>query len=149
VISTIALPALLLAVRFSGHRGELRADLEAAAGRVLWIFVLYAIAVVGSLMLRVIPSTDLRSATSVRAGTALRNSFVGDDCVGVVYGVAPSRLVETKSSAAYVLPLMLALEIVLNSLAARRPGRSASWSRRNQAKGWPVQKRRRESALRH
>jgi hypothetical protein len=31
-ISTIALLALLLAVRFSGNRGELRADLEAAAG---------------------------------------------------------------------------------------------------------------------
>lgn len=39
VISTIALLALLLAVRFSRHGGELRADLEAAAGRVLWIFV--------------------------------------------------------------------------------------------------------------
>jgi len=67
VISTIVLLALLLAVRFSRHRGELRADLEAAAGRMLWIFVPYAIAVVGSLMLRVIPSTDLRSATSVFA----------------------------------------------------------------------------------
>jgi hypothetical protein len=32
-----------------------------------WIFVPYAIAVVGSLMLSVIPSTDLRSATSVFA----------------------------------------------------------------------------------
>jgi hypothetical protein len=67
VISTIALLALLLAVRFSRHRGELRADQEAAAGRVLWIFVPNAIAVVGSLMLRVIPSTDLRSAASVFA----------------------------------------------------------------------------------
>jgi hypothetical protein len=67
--------------------------------------------------------------------------------VGVDYGVAPSRLVETKLSGAFVL--MLALEIVLNSLAARRPGRSVILSRRNQAKGWPPQKRRRESALRH
>jgi hypothetical protein len=67
VISTIALLALLLAVCCSRHRGELRADLQAAAGRMLWIFVPYAIAVVGSLMLRVIPSTDLRSATSVFA----------------------------------------------------------------------------------
>jgi hypothetical protein len=67
VISTIALLALLLGVCCSRHRGELRADLQAAAGRMLWIFVPYAIAVVGSLMLRVIPSTDLRSATSVFA----------------------------------------------------------------------------------
>jgi len=66
-ISTIALLALLLAVRFSGNRGELRADLEAAAGRMLWIFVPYAIAVAGSMAPRMIPSTDLRSATSVFA----------------------------------------------------------------------------------
>ena len=43
--------------------------------------------------------------------------------VGVVYGVAPSRLVETKLSAAFVLPLILALEIVLNSLAERAQAR--------------------------
>jgi hypothetical protein len=118
VISTIALPALLLAVRFSRHGGELRTDLEAAAGRRLWIFVPYAIAVVGSLMLRVIPSTDLRSAASVFALgplSAIRSLVM---IVGVVYRVAPSRLVETKLSAAFVLPLMLA-EIVLNSLAAQ------------------------------
>jgi hypothetical protein len=101
----------------------LRADLEAAARRVLWIFVPYAIAAVGSLMLRVIPSTDLRSATSVLALgplSAIRSLVM---IVGVVYGVAPSRLVETKLSAAFVLPLMLALEIVLNSLAARAQAR--------------------------
>jgi hypothetical protein len=110
-------------VRFSGHRGELRADLEAAAGRMLWIFVPYAIAVLGSLMLRAIPSTDLRSATSVFALgplSAIRSLVM---IVGVVYGVAPSRLVETKVLGAFVLLLMLSLEFVLNSRAARAQAR--------------------------
>jgi hypothetical protein len=111
--------ALLLAVRFSGNRGELRADLETAAGRMLWIFVPYAIAVVGSLASRMIPSTDLRSATSVFALgplSAIRSLVM---IVGVVYGAAPSRLAETKLLGAFVLLLMLLMEIVINFLAAR------------------------------
>jgi hypothetical protein len=122
-ISTIALLALLLAVRFSGNRGELRADLEAAAGRMLWIFAPYAIAVVGSMAPRMIPSTDLRSATSVFALgplSAIRSLVM---IVGVVYGAAPSRLAETKLLGAFVLLLMLSLEIVLNFLAARAQAR--------------------------
>ena len=126
VISTIALPALLLAVRLSGNRGELREDLEAAAGRMLWIFVPYAIAVLGSLTLRLIPSTDLRSATSVFALgplSAIRSLVM---IAGVVYGVAPARLVETQLLGAFVLLLMLSLEYVLNFLAARAQTRQIS-----------------------
>ncbi len=126
VISMIALLALLLAVRFSGHRGELRADLQAAAGRMLWVFVPYAIAVVGSLLLRLIPSTDVRSATSVFALgplSAIRSLVM---IVGAVYGVAHSRLAETQLLGAFVLLLMLSLEFVLNSLAARVQARQIS-----------------------
>jgi hypothetical protein len=43
--------------------------------------------------------------------------------VGVVYGAAPSRLAETKLLGAFVLLLMLSLEIVLNFLAARAQAR--------------------------
>jgi hypothetical protein len=43
--------------------------------------------------------------------------------VGVVYGAAPSRLAETKLSGAFVLLLMLSMEIVLNFLAARAQAR--------------------------
>jgi hypothetical protein len=102
---------------------ELRADLEAAAGRMLWIFVPYAIAVVGSMAPRMIPSTDLRSATSVFALgplSAIRSLVM---IVGVAYGAAPSRLAETKLLGAFVLLLMLSLEIVLNFLAARAQAR--------------------------
>lgn len=126
VISTIALLALLLVMHFSARKGELRVDLQAAAGRMLCIFVPYAIAVVGSLVLRLIPSTDVRSATSVFALgplSAIRSLIM---IVGTVYGVAHSRLVETQLLGAFVLLLMLSLEIVLNSLTARMQARQIS-----------------------
>jgi hypothetical protein len=90
---------------------------------MLWIFVPYAITVVGSMAPRMIPSTDLRSATSVFALgplSAIRSLVM---IVGVVYGAAPSRLAETKILGALVLLLMLSLEIVLNFLAARAQAR--------------------------
>jgi hypothetical protein len=90
---------------------------------MLWIFVPYANAVVGSLMLRVIPSTDLRSATSVFALgplSAIRSLVM---IMGVVYGAATSRLAETKLLGAFVLLLMLSMEIALNFLAARAQAR--------------------------
>jgi len=65
VISTLALVALLLVDRVSPHQTDLVLDLEDAAERMLWVFLPYAVAVVASLALRTIPSTDLRSATSV------------------------------------------------------------------------------------
>ena len=74
----------------------------------------------GSLALRIIPLTDLRSATSVFALgplSAIRSLVM---IVGVVYGAAPSRLAETKLLGAFVLLLMLSMEIVLNFLAQAR-----------------------------
>jgi len=42
IVSIAALATLLLAVAVSSHREMLRDDLEAAAGRMLWVFVPYA-----------------------------------------------------------------------------------------------------------
>ena len=120
IISTIALIALFAVGVLSPHRAELRADLEAAAGRMMWIFLPYAAAVLGSLALRLIPSTDLRSATSVVALgplTAVRSPIV---ITGVVYGIAPSHLPETRLLGLFVLALMLSLEYFLNYFAAKR-----------------------------
>jgi hypothetical protein len=122
-ISTISLIALLAVASLSSHRAVLRADLEAAAARMLWIFVPYAIAVVGSLALRIIPSTDLRSATSVFAlgpFTAIRPLVM---IVGVLCGIVPSRLIETRLLGLFVLTLMLSMEIFLNRSAGRRQAR--------------------------
>jgi hypothetical protein len=120
VISMIALAALLAVSAVSSHRAELRAELEAAATRMLWVFVPYAVAVVGSLGLRVFPSTDLRSATSVFAlgpFTAIRPVVM---IAGVFYGIAASRLLETRLLGLFVLILMLSLEYFLNRSAGRR-----------------------------
>jgi len=119
VICTISLLALLLVVRFSAHRGELRVDLEAAAGRMLWVFVPYAAAVLFSLALRMVPSTDLRSATSVFALGPLSVIRSLVMIAGVLYGVGSSQLLETRLLGGFILVLMLSLEFVLNSLAAR------------------------------
>jgi hypothetical protein len=59
-------------------------------------------------MLRVIPSPNLRSATSVFALGPLSATRSLVMIVSKVYGVAPSRLVETKLSGAFGL---LALEL--------------------------------------
>ena len=119
VISTVALAALVLAVVFSSQRAALRADLEDTAGRMLRIFVPYAGLVLVNLALRLIPSTDIRSATSVfMLGplTAIRPVVM---IAGVLYGIASSRLLETRLLGGFILALMLSLEFVLTRRAAR------------------------------
>jgi len=61
----LALIVLLLTAAFSTYRDALRADLEVAATHMLWIFLPYAALVLFNLGLRLLPSTDIRSATSV------------------------------------------------------------------------------------
>jgi hypothetical protein len=112
IISTIALIALLVVALASAHRAALRADLEAAAERMLWVFVPYAALVLGNMLLRLVPSTDIRSATSVMMLgplTAIRPLVM---VAGAVYGIWRS-----------VLWQMLGLELVLDRLASRRQSR--------------------------
>lgn len=119
ITSTVALLALALTYAFSLRRNELRADLETAAGRILWIFLPYAALVLFNLGLRLLPSTDIRSATSVfMLGplTAIRPLVM---IAGVLYGVSASRLLETRLLGLFVLLLMLVLEFALNRRAAR------------------------------
>jgi len=109
----------LLAGAFSSHRDALRADLASAAGRMLRIFLPYAALVLFNLALRLLPSTDIRSATSVfMLGplTAIRPVVM---IVGILYGLSASRLLETWLLGLFVLALMLFLEFALNRRAAR------------------------------
>ena len=115
----LALAALLAAMAVSSHRDVLRDDLENAAGRMLWIFVPYAALVIFNLALRLVPSTDIRSATSVfMLGplTAIRPFVM---IAGVVYGIIGSRLWETRALGVFILALMLLLEFALNVRAGR------------------------------
>jgi hypothetical protein len=123
IISTLALVALLLVASTSSHRADVREDLEVAARRMLWVFLPYAILVLSNLALRLVPSNDIRSATSVfMLGplTAIRPVVM---IVGMFYGIYSSRLVETRLLGVFVLVLMLSLEFALNLRADRRQGR--------------------------
>lgn len=119
LVSTLALAALLLTSVFSSRRDALRTDLASVAGRMLWVFLPYAALVLLNLALRLIPSTDIRSATSVlMLGplTAIRPLVM---IAGVLYGISASRLLETRLLGVFILALMLSLEFVLNRRAAR------------------------------
>jgi hypothetical protein len=126
IVSTMALGTLTLVYFGSAHRGELRADLEEAAGRMLWVFLPYAALVLGNIALRLVPSVDIRSATSVMMLgplTAVRPLVM---IVGVLYGISRSKLGETRALGFFILLLMLSLELALNFLAARRQERELS-----------------------
>ena len=119
IVSTLALGGLLLVAVTSPNSHELRMDLEESAGRMLRIFLPYAAFVVGSLTLRAIPSTDIRSASSVMLLgplTAVRPLVM---IAGVLYGVFGSRLGETRGLGLLILVLMLSLEFALNRRMAR------------------------------
>lgn len=123
IISGIALAALGMVWILAANRAALRADLETAAGCMLWIFLPYAALVVGNILLRLVPSTDVRSATSVMMLgplTAIRPLVM---VTGVLYGISASRLWETRALGLFILALMLGLEFVLNLRAAREQRR--------------------------
>ncbi|HYL63390.1 MAG TPA: hypothetical protein VE077_12295 [Candidatus Methylomirabilis sp.] len=119
MISMLALIALAAAATLSPERAVLRSDLEAVAGRMLWVFVPYAALVLFNLALRLVPSVDVRSLTSVvMLGplTAIRPLVM---VAGVTYGIFVSRMVETWVLGLFVLALMLSLEFALNWQAER------------------------------
>jgi hypothetical protein len=118
--SGVALAVLLVVLHFSSHPAQLRADLDFAAARMLRIFLPYAAAVIASIALRLIPSVDVRSASSVFALgplTAIRPFLM---IAGVLYGIWHARLRETWLLGLFVLAEMLLLEFALNVLARRR-----------------------------
>lgn len=119
IVSALAFAALLIAAALSSHQDVLRADLELAAGRMLRIFIPYAALVLFNLALRLLPSTDIRSATSVlMLGplTAIRPLVM---VAGVLYGISGTHLKETRLLGLFILALMLSLEFFLNRHAAR------------------------------
>jgi hypothetical protein len=121
--SLIAIIALILVFLATPDRGELRGDLELAARRMLWIFLPYAATVLSSLALRLVPSTDIRSASSVfllGPLTAIRPVLM---TAGVLVGIYSAHLLGTRLLGLIVLALMLCVELVLNHLSSRRQSR--------------------------
>jgi hypothetical protein len=86
---------------------------------MLGIFLPYAALVLGSLGLRALPSTDIRSASSVfllGPLTAIRPLVM---MAGVAFGILQSRLWETRVLGLIIITLMLSLEFALNRWVAR------------------------------
>jgi hypothetical protein len=114
IASWLSLFVFLGVMAVSQDRNLLRQDLQNAAERMLWIFLPYAALVLSNLALRLVPSTDLRSATSVLflgPLTALRPFVM---TAGVLFGIWHAQLHATIFLGLFVLTLMLSLEFALN-----------------------------------
>ncbi len=119
IASWLSFFVLALFHHFSPHATLLRQDLEAAAGRMLYVFLPYAALVLANIALRLVPSTDLRSATSVfflGPLTALRPFVM---ILGVTYGIWLAQLHTTIFLGLFVLALMLSLDYALNRYNSR------------------------------
>lgn len=117
--SAISLSALWITIYFRRDRTLLVSDLEQAGGRMVLVFVVYAALVLFNLGLRLIPSVDIRSSTSVLALgplTALRPFIM---IAGTVYGIAASNLMATKLLGSFVLAWMLGTEWFLDRMHDR------------------------------
>ncbi len=121
--SVAALLALAAVLAFSAHCLELRSDLQSTASRMLWVFIPYAGVVLLALALRLVPSTDIRSATSVMVLGPLTGVRPFVMIAGVTYGIWQSRLLESRLLGLLVLALMLSLERSLNAVAAQEQAR--------------------------
>ena len=106
--------AILLAMLLvTTEKQALVDDLIQASNRMLTVYVTYAGLVLGTLALRLIPSTDVRAATSVMIlgpMTALRPVV---EIAGVLYGVLPATLSQTRWLGGSILVLMFTVQWML------------------------------------
>lgn len=101
----------------SGHAG-LEEDLLAAAARALFVYVPYAAVALLAFAVRLLPSVDFRSATSVFVFgplTALRPLVA---VTGVLYGILPASRTQTRLLGIIVLALMFGVQLSLDRKAA-------------------------------
>jgi len=119
VVSGFSLICLLLVVAFTRNPQLLRADLVESARRMLFVFLPYAALVLANIALRIIPSTDLRSATSVFFLGPLTGIRPFVMIAGVVAGIWRAQLHQTVFLGLFVLALMLSVEFALNSYCNR------------------------------
>ena len=119
IVSGFSLICLLFVVAFSRNPQLLRADLVESARRMLFVFLPYAALVLANIALRIVPSTDLRSATSVFFLGPLTGIRPFVMIAGVVGGIWRAQLHQTVFLGLFVLALMLSVEFALNSYCNR------------------------------
>jgi len=119
IASWLSLFVLLAVMSVSQDRNVLRLDLQDTAERMLWVFLPYAVLVLFNLALRLVPSTDLRSATSVvfLGPLTFLRPFVM--IIGVLFGIWHAQLRATIFLGLFVLALMLSIEFALNLYNAK------------------------------
>ena len=119
IASAVAGLALLLAWHFAPDRIYLANALLQAAQRMLWVLVPYAVVIFTSFLVRWVPSTDIRSATSVMVFgpmTALRPLVA----VGaVLYGIIPAPMWQVRALGLFILLLMFAVQWQVDNRAER------------------------------
>jgi hypothetical protein len=109
---------LACVLTFSSGQAGLAADLLAAARRMLFVYVPYAAVALIAFAVRLLPSVDFRSATSVFVFgplTALRPLVA---VVGVIYGILPASRTQTRLLGIIVLALMFSVQWSLDRKAA-------------------------------
>jgi hypothetical protein len=121
VQGAIALASVLLTclVALSPGREDLISDFQAASRRMLTVYLPYAAIVLIAIAIRILPSVDFRSATSVFVlgpMTALRPLVA---IAGVLYGILPAHRVTTRLIGIMVLAMMFAVQVSLDRIAAR------------------------------
>lgn len=106
IAAAVSGAALLVSWYASAERTGLARELIAAAERMLWVLVPYAVVIFASFLVRWIPSTDIRSATSVLIFgpmTALRPLIA---VAAAVYGIVPAHSWVVRMLGVFILGLM-------------------------------------------
>ena len=120
IAAIVAAMALGSVWKFAPDRPALFSDLLGAAHRMLWVFLPYAAIVLGALAMRAIPSTDIRSATSVMILGPMTGLRPLVTIAGVLFGILPAARPETRALGVFILALMLSLEPLLNRIVEIR-----------------------------
>ncbi|HKF21641.1 MAG TPA: hypothetical protein VKE93_08735 [Candidatus Angelobacter sp.] len=116
----VALVAVILVflLAFSSAKPDLIDDLRASSRRALLVYGPYAVVALLAFGVRLLPSVDFRSATSVFVFgplTALRPLVA---FAGVVYAILPAAEVQTRLLGIMVLTLMFGVQLWLDRKAA-------------------------------
>jgi hypothetical protein len=112
----LAAIAILISLATTSDRQALLRDYNLAGTRMLLVYVPYAVTILLALVVRSIPSVDIRSITSTLVFgpfTLIRPAVA---IAGLCYGVWAAPRIETVIVGAIVLIMMLSLEGTLNRL---------------------------------
>jgi hypothetical protein len=110
----------VIALVSSSNAGALLSRIELVGARMLWVYVPYAVIILITFCIRVLPSVDIRSITSVLIFgpfTFIRPIVV---LAGALWGVVAAPSPITIGLTVLIVSLMLGLEAALSWLRSRR-----------------------------